>query len=99
MTEEVGTWGAAHVEMVRIRRFEEMVQRLFRRAALPGFVHLYIGAEATAVGVCGALATGDSVFSTHRPHGHCLACGSDPARVFGELYGYSNGLCGGKSGS
>jgi pyruvate dehydrogenase E1 component alpha subunit len=85
--------------MMRIRLFEESVQRLYKQAALPGFVHLYIGEEATAVGVCGALEAGDTVFSTHRPHGHCLACGSDPAAVFAELYGFETGLCRGKSGS
>lgn len=99
MSDELGTWREAYRMMLLLRRFEETVQQLYRQAALPGFVHLYIGSEASAVGVCGALEPGDAVFSNHRPHGHCLACGTDPEDVFAELYGYSSGLCGGKSGS
>jgi acetoin:2,6-dichlorophenolindophenol oxidoreductase subunit alpha len=97
--EELSTWREAYRMMLLLRRFEETVQQLYRQALLPGFVHLYIGAEASAVGVCGVLEQGDAVFSNHRPHGHCLAAGANPEGVFAELYGYSSGLCGGKSGS
>ena len=58
---------------LRIRRFEESVRGLFADGEIPGFVHLYIGQEAIAVGVCVALRSGDYTTSTHRGHGHCIA--------------------------
>lgn len=83
----------------RIRAFESRVQTLFSDGEIPGFVHLYIGEEAVAAGVCGALDDDDYVTSTHRGHGHCLAKGHDPAPMMAELYGKETGYCGGKGGS
>ncbi|MFB6170147.1 MAG: thiamine pyrophosphate-dependent dehydrogenase E1 component subunit alpha [Haloarculaceae archaeon] len=83
----------------RIRAFETRVEELFADGEMPGFVHLYIGEEAVASGVCGALEDDDYVTSTHRGHGHCLAKGHDPAPMMAELYGKETGYCGGKGGS
>ncbi len=99
MGSETQTWIDAYRDMRLIRRFEESVERLVLDAKLPGFVHLYIGEEADAVGVSGALEDGDLVLSTHRPHGHCLAQGTSPTAILHELYGNADGLCHGKSGS
>jgi acetoin:2,6-dichlorophenolindophenol oxidoreductase subunit alpha len=85
--------------MVLIRRFEERVGELFADGELPGFVHLYIGQEAIASGVCASLDDGDWITSTHRGHGHLLAKGGDPARMMAELYGKKEGYCRGKGGS
>ncbi|MEF8842897.1 MAG: thiamine pyrophosphate-dependent dehydrogenase E1 component subunit alpha [Haloarculaceae archaeon] len=85
--------------MERIRAFESRVQTLFSDGEMPGFVHLYIGEEAIASGVCAALADDDYITSTHRGHGHCLAKGHDPAPMMAELYGKETGYCGGKGGS
>ena len=86
-------------QMLLLRRFDEKVGDLFRKAKLPGFVHLYIGEEAIAVGVCSALRGDDYVTSTHRGHGHFLAKGGDPAACMAELYGKASGCCRGKGGS
>ena len=85
--------------MIRIREFEEMCRRLFARGRLPGFVHLYIGQEAVATGACLALRDDDQITSNHRGHGHVIAKGGDPARMFAELLGKADGYCGGKGGS
>ncbi|MEF8789186.1 MAG: thiamine pyrophosphate-dependent dehydrogenase E1 component subunit alpha [Haloarculaceae archaeon] len=85
--------------MERIRAFESRVQTLFSDGEMPGFVHLYIGEEAIAAGVCAALEDEDYITSTHRGHGHCLAKGHDPAPMMAELYGKETGYCGGKGGS
>ena len=85
--------------MLLIRRFEERVGDLFKKNKLPGFVHLCIGQEASAVGVCSALRTDDFITSTHRGHGHVIAKGGDPKFMMAELYGKSTGYCGGKGGS
>jgi pyruvate dehydrogenase E1 component alpha subunit len=85
--------------MVRIRRFEEALVKLFKRGKLPGFVHLYIGEEAVAVGVCSALRSADRITSTHRGHGHLLAKGADVKAMMAELFGKETGLCRGKGGS
>jgi pyruvate dehydrogenase E1 component alpha subunit len=82
-----------------IRRFEERVVTLFRRNKLPGFVHLYIGQEAVAVGACAPLRADDYITSTHRGHGHVIAKGGDPSRMMAELYGRATGYCRGKGGS
>jgi pyruvate dehydrogenase E1 component alpha subunit len=66
---------------------------------MPGLAHLYIGQEAVAVGVCSALRREDWITSTHRGHGHCLAKGADPGRMFAELLGKEQGYCRGKGGS
>ncbi len=86
-------------QMVRIRLFEEQVNELYTRALMPGLAHLYIGEEAVAVGICEALTRQDYVTSTHRGHGHCLAKGATPDRMFAELLGKEAGYCRGKGGS
>ena len=86
-------------QMVRIRLFEEQVNELYTRALMPGLAHLYIGEEAVAVGICEALKNSDYVTSTHRGHGHCLAKGATPDRMFAELLGKEAGYCRGKGGS
>jgi pyruvate dehydrogenase E1 component alpha subunit len=85
--------------MVRIRRFEEKVSELFSKGLIPGFVHLYIGEEAVAVGVCANLTKNDYITSTHRGHGHCIAKGADLRRMMAELFGKKTGYCKGKGGS
>ncbi len=85
--------------MVRIRGFEENVERLFAGGRIPGFVHLYIGQEAVATGVCAALREDDYITSTHRGHGHCVAKGGRVREMFAEIYGKSTGYCKGKGGS
>jgi pyruvate dehydrogenase E1 component alpha subunit len=88
-----------HRTMVRIRLFEERVQELFLARKLPGFVHLYLGMEAVAAGVCGALRPDDYITSTHRGHGHAIAKGLDLDRLMAELYGKETGACHGFGGS
>src|SRR5262249_57867811 len=78
-------------EMLLIRRFEEKVEELFRAGDLPGFLHVAIGQEAIAVGVCRALEEGDVIASTHRAHGHTLAKGTPPEAVMAELYRKTEG--------
>jgi TPP-dependent pyruvate/acetoin dehydrogenase alpha subunit len=85
--------------MARIRAFEERVSRCFKEGQIPGFVHVSIGQEATAVGVCGVLERTDYITTTHRGHGHCIAKGADPAAMMAELFGRATGTCGGKGGS
>ena len=85
--------------IVLIRRFEEQVSKLYARNKLPGFVHLYIGQEAVAVGVCSNLRDNDYITSTHRGHGHTIAKGGDVNRMMAELYGKVTGYCKGKGGS
>lgn len=85
--------------MVRIRRFEEKVSELFSKGTIPGFVHLYIGEEAVAVGVCANLRREDFIASTHRGHGHCIAKGADLKKMMAELFGKKDGYCKGKGGS
>ena len=85
--------------MWRIRAFEEKASELFARGKISGLLHLAIGQEATAVGVCGALKPADTVFSGHRPHAHAIAKGAEIGRLFAELAGRSTGYCGGKGGS
>jgi pyruvate dehydrogenase E1 component alpha subunit len=86
-------------DMLLIRRFEEKVEERFRAGELPGFLHVAIGQEAVAVGVCQAMADGDIFASTHRAHGHTLARGSEPRRVMAELYGKVEGVSHGYGGS
>ncbi len=86
-------------EMLLIRRFEEKVEERFRAGELPGFLHVAIGQEAVAVGVCSALEEGDVFASTHRAHGHTLARGTHPNAVMAELYGKLEGCSHGYGGS
>lgn len=88
-----------HRRMVRIRLFEEAAGRLAEAAKLPGFLHLYVGQEAVASGVCAALNDDDHITSTHRGHGHLVAKGGDLNRMMAELMGKSTGYCKGKGGS
>jgi TPP-dependent pyruvate/acetoin dehydrogenase alpha subunit len=85
--------------MVAIRLFEEQVNDLYMRALMPGLAHQYSGEEAVAVGICEALHRDDYITSTHRGHGHCLAKGAAPDRMFAELLGKQAGYCHGKGGS
>jgi len=86
-------------EMLLIRRFEEKVEERFRAGELPGFLHVGIGQEAVAVGVCRALEEGDIIASTHRAHGHTLAKGTTPNELMAELYGKLEGCSHGYGGS
>jgi TPP-dependent pyruvate/acetoin dehydrogenase alpha subunit len=86
-------------DMLLIRVFEEKVEELFRAGELPGFLHVAIGQEAVAVGVCRALEEGDVFASTHRAHGHTLARGTPPEKVMAELYGKREGCSHGYGGS
>jgi pyruvate dehydrogenase E1 component alpha subunit len=86
-------------QMLAIRLFENQVNELYTRALMPGLAHLYIGEEAVAVGVCETLQRTDYITSTHRGHGHCLAKGASPDRMFAELLGKEAGYCKGKGGS
>jgi pyruvate dehydrogenase E1 component alpha subunit len=86
-------------EMLLIRRFEEKVEERFRAGELPGFLHVCIGQEAVAVGVCRALEEGDVIASTHRAHGHTIAKGTHPNEVMAELYGKVEGCSHGYGGS
>ena len=95
----VEQWLRMYRNMVGIRVFEEHVNDLYTRALIPGLAHLYIGEEAVAVGVCEALLREDYITSTHRGHGHCLAKGASPDRMFAELLGKEAGYCRGKGGS
>src|SRR3989304_4083608 len=82
-----------------IRTFEDRVADLFTEGKLPGFVHLYAGEEAIAVGVCAHLTDRDFITSTHRGHGHCIAKGVDVKEMMAELHGKATGSCKGKGGS
>jgi pyruvate dehydrogenase E1 component alpha subunit len=90
---------AMHRSMVRIRLFEEAAGKLMETGKMPGFLHLYVGQEAVAVGVCEAIGIDDQITSTHRGHGHLVAKGGDLARMMAELMGKATGYCGGKGGS
>lgn len=86
-------------KMVLIRKAEERLARDFKAGELPGSVHLYIGQEAVAVGVCAHLTEHDWIASTHRGHGHFLAKDGDPFAMFAEIRGRASGICGGMGGS
>jgi TPP-dependent pyruvate/acetoin dehydrogenase alpha subunit len=89
----------AYRSMRTIRDFEERLHIEFAGGEIPGFVHLYAGEEASAVGVCLDLTERDAIASTHRGHGHCIAKGCDVGQMMKEIYGRKDGLCGGKGGS
>src|SRR6266705_995768 len=86
-------------EMVLIRRFEEKAAEAYALGKIGGFLHLYIGEEAVAVGTTSTLRPDDYAISSYREHGQCLAKGSDPRRVMAELFGRRDGLSKGKGGS
>jgi len=85
--------------MVQIRTFEDAAGKNFADGLVPGFVHLYAGEEAVAVGVCAHLSERDYITSTHRGHGHCIAKGVDIPGMVAELMGKATGVCKGKGGS
>ncbi|EJO5349038.1 pyruvate dehydrogenase (acetyl-transferring) E1 component subunit alpha [Clostridium botulinum] len=85
--------------MLKIRKFEQVAMNTFAEGKIPGFVHLYIGEEAVATGVCANLKDSDYITSTHRGHGHILAKGGDLKFMMAELFGKATGYCKGKGGS
>ena len=86
-------------QMSLIRRFEEKAAEMYALGKIGGFLHLYIGQEAVAVGATSTLRPDDYAISSYREHGQCLAKGSDPRRVMAELFGRRDGLSKGKGGS
>lgn len=88
-----------YTTMKKIREFELNASRLFAEGTIPGFVHLYLGEEAIATGVCESLNEDDYITSTHRGHGHIIAKGGDTKYMMAELYGKATGYCKGKGGS
>ncbi|MFZ5633330.1 MAG: pyruvate dehydrogenase (acetyl-transferring) E1 component subunit alpha [Bacillota bacterium] len=86
-------------KMQLIREFEETVANLFSQGQIPGFVHLYVGEEAVAVGVCSNLGDKDYIASTHRGHGHGIARGASVDKMMAEIFGKIDGYCKGKGGS
>lgn len=88
-----------YTTMVKIRMFENRVAELFADGKIPGFVHLYVGEEAVATGVCQSLTNEDFITSTHRGHGHLIAKGGDIKKMMAELFGKKTGYCKGKGGS
>lgn len=89
----------AYRSMFTIRAFEERVEKEFSLGNIPGFAHVYLGQEASGVGVCFDLDDQDWIGSTHRGHGHCIAKGCDVEGMMLEIMGKAGGLCGGKGGS
>ena len=89
----------AYRSMFTIRAFEERVHKEFVLGNIPGFAHVYLGQEASGVGVCFDLTDEDYIGSTHRGHGHCIAKGCDVRGMMLEIMGKEGGLCGGKGGS
>ena len=86
-------------QMVLLRRFERTAQALLKAGELPGFLHLYVGEEATAVGVIAHLRPDDWITSTHRGHGHALVKGVSAKALMAELAGKGTGCCGGRGGT
>ena len=86
-------------QMQLIRRFEEKAAEMYAMGKIGGFLHLYIGQEAVAVGATSVTRLDDYAVSSYREHGHCLAKGSDPKRIMAELFGRIDGLSKGKGGS
>lgn len=90
---------ALYRKMFEIRSFEEKVFELYAQNLVPGTIHLYVGEEAVAVGVCSNLRIDDYITSTHRGHGHCIAKGADLKKIMAEIIGKKTGYCKGKGGS
>jgi len=86
-------------QMWEIRHFDTRAYELYREGLMRGTTHAYIGEEAIAVGVCAALKSDDTITSTHRGHGHCIAKGGDMSMMMAELLGKETGYCHGKGGS
>lgn len=89
----------AYRRMKTIREFEERLHIEIATGQIAGFTHLYAGQEAIAVGVCEHLSDADSIVSTHRGHGHCIAKGADVLKMMKEIWGSTEGTCKGKGGS
>lgn len=85
--------------MVRIRAFEDTALEAYNAGEIPGPLHVSFGQEGVPSGVCASLHHADRLTSNHRGHGHAIAKGADPARMYLELYGREGGYCGGKGGS
>ena len=96
---EKGLMVESYRKMVLIRKFEMCASKLFAQNKLPGFLHLYVGEEAVATGVCSALEVTDYITSTHRGHGHLIAKGGDVKKMMAELFAKETGYCKGKGGS
>ena len=86
-------------EMLKIRQFEEACGRMYMQGKIKGFLHLYIGEEAIAVGSISELSQDDYIITHYRDHGHALARGMDPNKAMAELYGKVDGTSRGKGGS
>ncbi|ESY75331.1 thiamine pyrophosphate-dependent dehydrogenase E1 component subunit alpha [Mesorhizobium sp. M0051] len=86
-------------KMYLIRRFEEGAEECYTRGLIHGTMHLSIGQEASAMGVCMPLSEDDQITSTHRGHGHCIAKGAEVKRMFAEFFGKTSGYCKGRGGS
>jgi pyruvate dehydrogenase E1 component alpha subunit len=88
-----------HHTMLRVRRVEEKLLQVFADGKIPGFIHVSIGQEAVATGVCSCLTPADTIFTTHRGHGHTLAKGMELKPFMAEIFGRAHGACHGNSGS
>lgn len=99
MGEDAKTLLALYQTMVKIRHFETTAGEYFAAGKIPGFIHLSIGQEASAVGVCSVLRKDDYIATTHRGHGHIIAKGADLKPMVAELFGKATGYCKGKGGS
>ncbi|RWC52376.1 thiamine pyrophosphate-dependent dehydrogenase E1 component subunit alpha [Mesorhizobium sp.] len=86
-------------KMYLIRRFEEGAEECYTRGLIHGTMHLSIGQEASAMGICMPLTEDDQITSTHRGHGHCIAKGAEVKRMFAEFFGKTTGYCKGRGGS
>jgi pyruvate dehydrogenase E1 component alpha subunit len=96
---DVGLLLDLYRSMLTIRRFEERCNALFMQGRIPSTLHLYVGQEAVAVGVCSTLRDDDLITSTHRPHGHAIAKGVAPRAIMAELFAKATGCCKAKGGS
>src|SRR6185503_6877408 len=96
---DTATLRAALTRMHLIRKFEETAEEAYMRGLIHGTMHLSIGQEASAVGSCMGLRTTDTITSTHRGHGHCIAKGAEPKYMLAEFFGKEEGYCRGRGGS
>ena len=95
----IGALREALRKMHLIRRFEESAEEAYMRGLIHGTMHLSIGQEASAVGMCMPLSDTDYITSTHRGHGHCISKGAEVRRMFAEFFGRETGYCRGRGGS
>ncbi len=96
---EISQYSDYLYQMLKIRRFEERLNELYARGHIHGTIHLYVGQEAVAVGVCSVLGKDDCITSTHRGHGHFIAKGGDVNRILAEIWGLEEGYCQGQGGT